>query len=503
MKKYINIFYICTSLLSLSLLLFYSGIWTDCSKIPFSLSITESQNLWALKSLLNHQKLRIDLFSFNQFTESFFFIKVLSLYFNLGFKQLSVLVQGRLISSVGLVFCLTIFGFLLKREKVNNFIILWIIGLFLAFPVTQACYGQLRSEFWSLAFGVGALYFLFKSDKNISWWQSILVSVCLALAYIFSHKSVFLSFAFASFCLLSNFNNWQSLIKIYLPTMLLILADYLFQGLSFGFHTYLDWDLQRFIHNFNIIYNWPILSLILIFLFNGKELKSFQINVKHPAFTLLIISLIINLWSTGLRLDYSYAWLIPNLAFCWLLALSLNQFILQEFKQIFGFLSLAAILMGLLIHLIPPQAIKTIQNYPKLIHNTENWIRETKAILKQNPEIIISQDPNISALLTEKDCLFVDPNILIYSSKAYQKMLKGIKAKKYNQIILTTSPEQIWPNEIIKQIKKNYDPYQKIFILGESGLVYRKKEDFGMGSSSNKNGESLTETEIFATFHPI
>ena len=106
-------------------------------------------------------------------------------------------------------------------------------------------------------------------------------------------------------------------------------------------------------------------------------------------------------------------------------------------------------------------------------------------------------------MLTEKDCLFVDPNILIYSSKAYQKMLKGIKAKKYNQIILTTSPEQIWPNEIIKQIKKNYDPYQKIFILGESGLVYRKKEDFGMGSSSNKNGESLTETEIFATFHPI
>ncbi len=489
-------------MLSLSLLVFYFGIWTDYSKIPFSLSITESQNLWALKGLLNHKKLLIDSFSFNQFTESFFFIKALGFYFNLGFKKLSVLNQGRLISSGGLWACLIIFGFLLNREKVNNFISVWVIGLFLAFPITQACYGQLRSEFWSLAFGIGALYFLFKSNKSIAWWQSGLVSICLALSYILSHKSVFLGFAFASFCLLINFNNWQSLIKVYLPTMLLILADYFSQSLDLGFHTYLDWSLQRFIDNFNIIYNWPIIGLFLILLFSRKDLNNFQINLKHPAFTLLIVSLIINLWSNGLKLDYSYSWLVTNFAFCWVLALSLNQLMLQEFKQVFAFLSLASIMIGLLIHLIPPQSIKTIQNYPRLISETENWIRETIAYLRENPEIIISQDPNISALLTGKDCLFVDPNILIYSSKAYQKMLKGIKTKKYSQVILTIRPNRIWPTEIIKQIKKNYDPYKKIFILGEEGLVYQKKQDsFEAAGFTHSLPESGTET--FATFHQI
>jgi len=497
--------------------LFYFAFLGSLTKIPFSLSFMESTNLWLIDDLL-HNYFHPSQFQqaplFNDFSEGLAYPGLLGSFVVLSGKashisSAGILFGGRLISILSICFTGLLFFFLLKREKVNPVVALFAVVVFLALPLTQSLTYQARPEALSLLCGVLGIFLFFASAKNFTWLNGLFIGISLALPYVFSHQFAFLGFAFACSMILIVSANATALLKLYLPFIVVVLADLLINSIILDFKGLYPWSLNLWLGNLEIFYAWPLIILLLGTLFLRGTLSNVSINLNHPVGTLFIFGFFVTLWSSGLKIDQGSQWIVVLFALCWATALFVNQLWNQANQKAFQLLSVFVLFLTIFVPLFEPLPYKLVLENPQLVSSRSIWIKQEQILLHQNrrrhAQTLLSQDVSLSNNLKIKTS-FSDPNLLYVSEQAYRDLEDKITQQRFNLILLGSSPEKVWPKALLKLIRKNYAPVKKIFVNGEEGSLYEPREaklDLNERRRQIKINLQQSNTETFATFHRL
>jgi hypothetical protein len=503
-----RVFATVTSIGILIVFFYYFSFLNKLVHLPYVFSPTEGLNLWAVLGNLQ-AKFNPAFFgklpSFNDFKESLFytgFLVSLTKIFSSNSKgpMLMILELGRFSSVIGLVLSGLFFWLLLQREKINSFIALSSVLLLLAVPTSQSLAFQARPELLAFCFGLIGLYLFYSAPPNASFAQSFLSALCLVAAYALTQQMAFLSFGLVCLLSLVLTKNGQQFKKFAFSFIALLALSGVLSVTLLGIRPLGWWSPQIWFANFDFLFFWPIFIGLICLLFAGK----LYINLKHPAYKLLIVSLLINFWSMGLAVDRSGGWLISALAFCWILGVAFNASLNKASAGcVYSYLSILVLLIAVLVPLFEPLPLRIISENTNLVKQTATFVNE-ESTTGSKSNLLLSQDLGL-ALKLHKKIVLSDPNLLVSSSVAQNKLATMITDQNFSEIILGQVSTNIWPKSIVNSIKRYYSPTRKLFVLGGEGLLYEPKDllDGSSNTSPNRSISQMNQSSenIYATFH--
>ncbi len=446
----------CSCLL---IIFYYAYFSKKLFSIPFAFTPSEGLYLWEIW----HKKTFFDLYS--SLISKFVSANSIENILQIG-RTFNIFALGLQLISLLLIF---------KKEKVNFLASLISLLMFLSIPLVQTLFYQARPELWALAIGNFALYLFMQNVKSLNLPKTIFIGFVLSLPFLFTHQIGFLAFPLAVIGTLFLLQSYQILFKIFISSLVFCTISFIFFHQSLVLSS--GWQLRNLIKNFEPFYAWSFWCFWVLILLVKPSLKA---NFQHPAFVLFVISLIFGIIQAGFRLGTESNWLILFSASCWMIALFLHNLILNTNQKTIYLISILVVSLGIFTPLLEPVPLTLINQNPQTINKTLKWISEEK----NNKTKIISEDISLS--------MYFNP-----SNKPLQKTptLALLEENQINQIIVSANPDP----KLLIQLKQNYIPLKRIFVLGTEGFVFQTK----WLNPEQKIEQENNSKNTFATFHPI
>jgi hypothetical protein len=461
-----------------ALAMIYSSVWGLANCIPYSIEY-EGHVLWACRTLAQG----MNIYAPGALTEIPSSVVIYSpLYFAVGALCIKAFGVGlpllRAVSMASALVCFFYFGLLLKRCRLSDFHVIIALALFACTVPVLHWSSVARVDFLGLALAViGMERFCkawFAPKDRAPTLSPLAVFFLLAAAFT---KQQYLVFSLA--CLIFTCLQKKSrLASNYLLLWTAIAAPALvvIELVSGGFLAHLSYASS-------LPWHWQTLTLFLCpFLADAHVVAAAAIILAAPLYQhrsslfgsakrttqenqtnqaralaaiLLTISLLLALYTMGLRGAYHNHLLCSEFALFWLAALNLPR--LPPIASALPIVALSISLQPLL------EVGGEFYYRARTCRATSETIKLLRG-LPRSQRLILTEDPSL-AIFAGAEPALVDATTFLNTSKAHSqtaaRLLRDIENRTYGAIIINTHDalehrEQIWPESVVRAIDDNY-----------------------------------------------